>query len=115
MTKHKHNLNCLETIGVDLTCRRTGEVAEPEITASMLTAMKQIAEYETELRGRMGEALVHRGLAKAHIERSSAYPVHHYSEGRWGRVRRDYQTVSYSITEAGKKILAKHGATPRKI
>lgn len=78
-----------------------------KLTAAMVRAMTRLQRLDCAgLPGRLGQALVNRGLAVAEVSQCSVYPVRHFGEGRWGRVRKDYVSVAYRLTEAGKAQLA---------
>ena len=73
----------------------------------MLAAMAKIERLGCcGLAGRMGQALVDRGLAVARVDRSSEYPMRDFGEGRRGYCRRDYLSIAYYLTDAGRDVLA---------
>jgi hypothetical protein len=82
-------------------------VSKPaNVTPAMITALAKLERQGVSgLGGRMGEALVRRGLASVENSRDSVYPVRRYGEGRWGRVRRDYTSYGYKLTAQGHELL----------
>lgn len=81
------------------------ETKGSEVTPSMVAALRKISKHGCgALAGRMGQALVTRGLATSRATECSEYPLRNFGEGRYGYCRRDYVSVAYYPTAAGLAI-----------
>lgn len=77
------------------------------LTSSMIRALADLERRgeAAPVNGNTAQALIDRGLAKAHSTRQSDYPLRPSGGGRWGRYRRNRTSWSYTITDAGRSAL----------